>query len=185
MVIAAPALNFQPKQATLPVKSFLQRLLLVTNGRINDIIRIYSGEAIEVVKLAQKPIIFYSGNTSLDALNLKSEQEIIESCVVFQGVNTKTNYLHVSSCLVLERLDPSIRHEFIFNNQEIEQLFEEYKVETFREIIDCGIELAGDLAQYFEVEADTKLVYRTYLVLIDNSITMQVTERFPMSHFIE
>lgn len=185
MVIAAPALNFQPKQATLPVKSFLQRLLLITNGKINDIIRAYSGEAIEIVKLAQKPIFSNVLNVSLDALNLKSEQEIIESSIVFQGVNTKTNYLHATSCLVLERLDPKIRHEFIGKNQAIEQLFAEYNIETCREIIDCGIELAGDLAEYFDVEPNTKMIYRTYLVLINGSITMQVTERFPINHFIE
>ena len=52
MVIAAPAL-FRPKQATLPVKSFLQRLMLVTDGRITDIVQAYAGETVEAVKLHQ------------------------------------------------------------------------------------------------------------------------------------
>ncbi|MEM8832116.1 MAG: hypothetical protein AAGE96_22605 [Cyanobacteria bacterium P01_G01_bin.19] len=65
MVIAASALNFQPRQATLPVKSFLQRLLLITNGNVSDIIRAYAGEEIEVVQLPQKLMDISSSLTFL------------------------------------------------------------------------------------------------------------------------
>ena len=181
MVIAATALNFQSKQATIPVKSFLQRLLLITDGKITDIIQAYSNETVEAVKLNQKLVKY---NSAFKALKLEEEREVIERSIVLQGTKTKTNYLYADSYLVLERLDREIRNQLIFSRQPIGKLLREHKIETYREVIDCGIETAGSLAQYFGVATDAEIIYRTYLVLINSLPVMQITEKFPTSHFI-
>ena len=181
MVIAAPALNFQPKQATLPVKSFLQRLLLVTDGRITDIVQAYSGETVEAVKLRHRLVI--SGSRS--PLELDRECQLLERSIVLQGSQTKTNYLYADSKIVLERLDSDIRDELIFSSQPIGKLLREHKVETYREILDCGIEPAGSLSEYFDIKPSDELIYRTYLVLIAGLPVMQITEKFPTTHFVD
>lgn len=181
MVIAAPRLNFKPQQATLPVNSFLQRLLLITDGKITDIIQAYSGETVEAVKLQQKLI---DCDARFSTLQLEKQHQVIERSILLQGKTTKTNYLYADSYLVLERLDPEIRNQLIFSRQPIGKLLKEYKVETFREIIDCGIKPAGKLAQYFGIAADAEIIYRTYLVLVDGLPMMQITEKFPSSHFV-
>lgn len=182
MVIAAPSINFQPKQATLPVKSFLQRLLLVTDGRITDIVQAYSGETVEAVKIQQKLV---TCDAQFAALQLETQQQLIERSILLQGTTTKTNYLYADSYLVLERLEPEIRNQLIFSRQPIGKLLRENKVETYREIIDCGIEPAGKLAQYFGIPASAEIIYRTYLVLINGLPVMQITEKFPTSHFVD
>ena len=182
MVIAATALNFQSKQATLPVKSFLQRLLLITDGKITDIVQAYSGETVEAVKLNQK-LVKYS--SAFEALNLEPEREVIERSIVLQGTKTQTNYLYADSYLVLERLDRELRNELIFSRKPIGKLLKDHKVETYRETLDCGIEAAGSLAKYFGIETDAELIYRTYLVLINSLPVMQITEKFPTSHFVD
>lgn len=182
MVIAAPALNFKPKQATLPVQSFLQRLLLISNDKISDIVNAYSQEAIETVKLHQKLVTY---NSSLDPLYLNWEQELIESSVVLRGKDSQTNYIQINSYSILERLDAMIRDRFIFDGRAIAQILEDNKVKTYREIIDCGLEPTGNLAELFAIQADTKIIYRTYLVVIDSLSAIQVTEKFPICHFID
>jgi len=182
MVIAAPALNFQPKQATLPVKSFLQRLLLVTDGRITDIVQAYSGETVEAVKLHQKLI---TSNSRFSPLQLDRKYQLLDRSIVLQGSQTKTNYLYADSQIVLDRLDADMRDELIFSRQPIGKLLRENKVETYREILDCGIEPAGFLGQYFDIEPQAELIYRTYLVLIDGLPVMKITEKFPTTHFID
>ena len=181
MVIAAPALNFQSKQASLPVKSFLQRLLLVTDGRITDIVQAYSGETVEAVKLRHKLIISGSQSSPLD---LDREYQLLDRSIVLQGSQTKTNYLYADSKIVLERLDADIRDELIFTQQPIGKLLRENKIETFREILDCGIEPAGSLGEYFGIKPSAELIYRTYLVLIAGLPVMQITEKFPTTHFL-
>lgn len=182
MVIAAPALNFQPKQAILPVKSFLQRLLLVTDGRITDIVQAYSGETVEAVKIQQKLVI---SGSRFSPLQLKGGYQLLERSILLQGQETKTNYLYADSQIVLERLDEEIRDELIFSRQPIGKLLRENKIETYREILDCGIEPAGKLAQYFDIEPTAEIIYRTYLVLMDGLPVMQITEKFPTSHFVD
>lgn len=181
MVIAAPTLNFPPKQATLPVKSFLQRLLLVTDGRITDIVQAYSGEMVEAVKLQQKLVI---SSSRFSRLQLGREYQLLKRSIVLQGKETKTNYLYADSQIVLERLDADMRDELIFSRQPIGKLLRENKIESYREILDCGIEPAGNLAQYFDIEPTAEIIYRTYLVLINKLPVMQITEKFPTSHFV-
>ncbi|MEM6614052.1 MAG: chorismate pyruvate-lyase family protein [Cyanobacteria bacterium P01_C01_bin.72] len=182
MVIAAPALNFQPKQATLPVKSFLQRLLLITEGRITDIVQAYSGETVEEVKLSQKQIV---SDSRFSPLQLDREYQLLSRSTVLQGSQTKINYLYIDSQIVLERLDADIRDALIFGHQPISKLLEENKVKTYREVLDCGIESAGSLGQYFSLAPSTELIYRTYLLLINGLPVMQISEKFPTDYFIE
>lgn len=182
MVIAAPRLNFQPKQATLPVKSFLQRLMLVTDGRITDIVQAYSGETVEAVKLQQKLVV---SNSRFSPLQLDCSYQILERSIVLQGSLSKTNYLYADSQIVLARLNSEIRDKLIFSRQPIGRLLRENKIETYREILDCGIEPAGMLAQHFNIEPNAEIIYRTYLVLIERLPVMQITEKFPTTHFVD
>ena len=179
MVIAAPILK--PKPDTLPVNSFLQRLMLVTDGRITDIVQAYSGETVEAVKLRQKLIISsYASNLQLDR-----QYQLMERSILLQGTKSKTNYLYADSQIVLERLDPAIRNELIFTRQPIGKLLRENQIETYREIIDCGIEPAGSLAQYFDIDPTSKIIYRTYNILIKRLPALQITEKFPATHFVD
>ncbi|MEL6580494.1 MAG: chorismate pyruvate-lyase family protein [Cyanobacteria bacterium J06621_12] len=182
MVIAAPALNFQPKQATLPVKSFLQRLLLITDGRVTDIIQAYSGETVKAVQLGQKLII---SDSCLSPLQLDCEYQLLDRSIVLQGSQTRTNYLYADYQIVLKRLDADICDKLIFGRQPIGKLLREDKVETYRKTLDCGIEPAGSLGQYFQIDPSAELIYRTYLLLINDLPVMQVTEKFPTAYFIE
>lgn len=179
MVIAVPAL-FRPQPATLPVKSFLQRLMLVTDGRITDIVQAYSGETVEAVKLHQNLTIKSDRDSTLQ---LDFGDRVMERSIVLQGTASKTNYLYADSQIVLERLDPGMRNQLIFTSQPIGKLLRENQVETYREILDCGIEPVGRLAPYFNLDPASEMIYRTYLVLIKRLPVVQITEKFPTTHF--
>ena len=193
MVIAASV--FKPKPA-IPVNSFLQRLLLITDGRMTDILQAYSRETVEAVKLRQKLII----SNDRPNLQLDRQYQLMERSIVLQGTRSKTNYLYANSQIVLERLDPAVRNELIFTCQPIGKLLKENQIETdnsrgrtkfaprvltYREIIDCGIEPAGSLAQYFQIDPASEIIYRTYLVLIKRLPVLQITEKFPITHFVD
>lgn len=179
MVVAAPVLK--PKPATVPVNSFLQRLMLITDGRITDIVQAYSGETVEAVKLHQELTI----KSDRSSLQLERQYQIMERSILLQGTRSKTNYLYADSQIVLERLDPAIRNELIFTRQPIGKLLRENQVETYREIIDCGIEPASRLAQYFDIDPASQIIYRTYNVLIKRLPVLQITEKFPTTHFVD
>ena len=182
MVIAASVLNFQPKQATLPVKSFLQRLLLITNANVIDIIRAYAGEEIEVVQLPQKLV---EGSSLPEDLSLEQTPGIVNSSFVLRGKETKTSYLYTDSYLVPELLNVEVRDELLCADKPVRNLLLEDRIKVEREVVDCGFEPVGDLVQHFVVEPSSKLIYRTYIVLINGLKAMQIVEKFPTCHFID
>jgi chorismate-pyruvate lyase len=66
----------------------------------------------------------------------------------------------------------------------IGKLWLEYRVETFKEIVDLSQELAGNLAEDFKINKDENLFSRTYRVFSQNQPVMMITEKFPTSFFI-
>ena len=182
MVIAAPALNFQPRQATLPVNSFMQRLLLVSDNNVADIIQSYAAEAIEVLKLQQKLMI---SSSRFSPLRLDREYQLLERSILLQGSTTETNYLYATSHIVLERLATDIRDGLIFSRQSLNHLLRENQIHTYRKTIDCGFEPAGFLGEYFQIEPTAEVIFRTYLVLIDGLPVISITEKFPTTSFVD
>jgi len=53
------------------------------------------------------------------------------------------------------------------------------------EIIDYKNECCGSLAGYFEVQPDTRLLSRTYLIYSNKKIMGMITEKFPITYFRE
>ena len=167
---------------SLPVRSFLQRLMLFTDGRITDIIQAYSGERLDAIKLSQESV---SINQSIPALEITDEKQVLKRKILLRGQISQTNFLYGDSILVLDRLDQEIRDGLILSKQPIGKLLLNYKVETFREILDYGIERSSTLAEHFQIDETTNFIFRTYRVLISRSPVMLITEKFPISYFAD
>ena len=58
------------------------------------------------------------------------------------------------------------------------------KVETFKEIIASGEEPANELSNYFCIEPEANVLFRTYSVFSKGKIIMIITEKFPQSYFL-
>ena len=120
MVVAAPALNFQPKQATLPVKGFLQRLLLVTERYAEDIIRAYAGEGLRT--LVRQKLVIAEAEDEHALLQLERTHQLLNRDLFLQGSTSKANYLYVNSQIVLERLETKLRNKLVLDCQPLSEL---------------------------------------------------------------
>ena len=76
-----------------------------------------------------------------------------------------------------------MRDGLLRSGKAIGLLILEDRLETFREILACGREQAGDLSVHFFVDPDEYLIYRTYRVIVKGSPVMLITEKFPESEF--
>ena len=86
--------------------------------------------------------------------------------------------------MVPDRLDPKFKDQLLNSAKPIGKLWLEYRVETFKEIVDLSQELAGNLAEDFKINKDENLFSRTYRVFSQNQPVMMITEKFPTSFFI-
>ncbi|MEB3342362.1 chorismate pyruvate-lyase family protein [Okeania sp.] len=161
--------------------STFQRILLTTDGTVTEILEAYSLENINVVKLSEELV---STITEIPVLNLSKGTKVIERKIFLQGKISRKNYLYAESIIVPERLDEKFQDALLKSETPIGKLWLQYRVETFKEIVDTGKESIGKLADYFLVEKEDKMLFRTYRVFNNRQPVMMITEKFPEKLFL-
>jgi chorismate-pyruvate lyase len=76
-----------------------------------------------------------------------------------------------------------MRRGLLESHKPIGFLMQEHRLETFREIVGCGRELADGLGPYFNVTETDGMIWRTYRVISGRQPIMLITEKFPDTHF--
>ena len=162
--------------------STLQRIILTTDGTLTEILEAYLYEKIRVIKLSEGVV---SITKDIPALNAKIGSEVIERKVVLQGKISRSNWIYAESVIVPERLEERHRDRLLHSQESIGRLWLQHRVETFKEIIYSARETAGDLAQYFNIAPEDKLLSRTYRVFSKGQPVMTITEKFPESYYLK
>ncbi len=158
-----------------PVPSLLQKILLQTDGTVTDLLRLFTGENIVIEKLSERSI------TSLgpSALGLAEPTELLQRQILLTGSKP---YLYAESYFVLERLPTDLRQQMLNSNTPVGLLWQQYKLETYREIIDQQLEKNCSNAQHFAL-TDNRCYSRTYLIHHGGQVMGQICEQFPVSYF--
>jgi chorismate-pyruvate lyase len=159
-----------------------QRVLLMTDGTVTDILEAHAGEPIRVVILGQE---FEPVPREISQLDTDGVECLLHRTVLLQGRASGTTFIHADTLVAPERLPPAVLDGLLRTGKPIGRLLTEERVETFREIVALNYEAAGECASYFGVPPSSTLVYRTYLIFIQGSPAMRITEKFPLSRFHE
>lgn len=162
--------------------STFQRILLTTDGTVTEMLEAYSLEHINVVKLSEELV---SSVKEVPALNIQKGTQVIERKILLRGKISRKNYLYAESILVPERLEQRFQDALLKSETPIGKLLLQYKVETFKEIVDAGKEPMGKLGDYFIVEKESNMLFRTFLVFSNQKPVMMITEKFPEKFFRE
>ena len=157
-----------------------QRMLMKANGTVTAMLEAYLSEPIQVVKLSEKLV---NTEIKLPKIELNREEQVISRKVLLQGKMSNCNFIYADSFILINNLEERFRYQLLNTNIPIGKLWSEQKVETFKEIIDSGIEPANELANYFCIEPEENLLFRTYSVSSQGKITMIITEKFPEHYF--
>ena len=159
-----------------------QRILLIANGTITQMIEAYTNEQIKLKKLSEEVVIL---DHDIPEMELTRGHEVVQRKILLQGHISRRNYIYAESILVLDRLEEKIRDELIKTNTPIGKVWVDQKVEIFKENIDLGKEPAEELAHFFKIDPADKLLFRTYSVLSNRQYTMMITEKFPEKSFLK
>ena len=160
--------------------STFQRILLTTDGTVTDILESYLFEQIRVIKLSEKLV---SLDRELPSMDLKEGTEVILRKVLLQGKISRKNAIYAESIVIPGNMEERFRKALLETKVPIGKIWFEQKVETFKEILDSKKELAGELADYFDIEPSDEMLSRTYRVVTNNKPVLTITEKFPESYF--
>ncbi len=157
-----------------------QKILLVADGTLTNILEAFINEPIGVTKISEKIV---STTADILPLEIKVGTEVLERQILLQGKTSRRSWLYADSIIALERIEEKFREKLTKSHIPIGKLWIEHKTETFKEIITYALEPAGDLSDYFEIKRADKLLSRTYRVFSKRQPIMVITEKFPENSF--
>ncbi len=157
----------------------LQRVLLVTDGTLTEILEANFFERIRLVKISQKVIPATSAHALLDP---SPGEVLIERKILLQGEESHRNFAYAESLIAVDKLDPSFRSKLLDSNTPLGRLWLEHKLETFKELPEVRCQRADDLCRYFECPDNAPLLVRTYRVFSSSRPVMAITEYFPAAY---
>ncbi len=154
----------------------LQRVLLVTDGTLTEILEAYFAERIALVKLSQQMIAATASHALLDPI---PGETLIARKILLQGARSRSNYVYAESLVAVDRLAPSFRDALLTSDTPLGRLWLEHKLETFKLMHEVSCRPANSLAHYFESREEEPLLARTYRVISAGRVVMVISEYFP------
>jgi chorismate-pyruvate lyase len=157
----------------------IQRVLLVTDGTLTEILEANFLERIRLVKVSQRVISATIAHAPLDP---NPGEVLIERQILLRGEGSHRNYAYAESLIAIDRLGPSFRQELLDSDTPLGRLWLEHRLETFKELQEVRCQRANGLCHYFESSAASLLLVRTYRVFSGSRPVMIITEHFPMKY---
>jgi chorismate-pyruvate lyase len=154
----------------------INRILLVTDGTVTNIIEAYVREPVHLAPLGQREL---DSTRNLPLLEPSDGESVMERAILLRGKNSGTNYLYAESHIALDRLDSDFREELLAAQLPIGRIWTKLRLETYKEIVDMGRRPARSLCGHFKTSAESPLLFRTYRVFSRNRPIMVITETFP------
>src|SRR5271157_1888940 len=159
----------------------LQRVLLVTDGTLTEILEATFLERIQLIKVAQQVTHANASHAQLDP-DPDHKETVIERKVLLRGEASGRNYAYAESLIAVDRLGPTFRNELLESNTPLGRLWLQYKLETFKELQSVRCQSANQFSCYFECAAASSLLVRTYRVFSGGRSLMIITEHFPTKY---
>jgi beta-ribofuranosylaminobenzene 5'-phosphate synthase len=155
----------------------LQKILLLTDGSVTNLLEVVAGERIEVHTLAQQ-VVRADRDEAAD-LGIEIGDLINFRVVDLVGSESTRTYVHAISHTPLDRLGPEFRDDLMAADIPIGRILQRYHMETRREIRDIRpIRADRNLARTFDVPAESVLFSRRYCIVHEQQPLIFIEEIF-------
>ncbi len=163
--------------------SYFQRLLLLTDGTVTDLLELHTNEHIQVNKIKEQ-LCYKPQELQLHASLLKNQPlPILERSILLQGQSTKQHWLYAESSVLINHLPEAFRYDLMHSKEPIGKLWLKYRLETFKSIHSYTLQPAGKIGRYFGLNKESPFITRTYHVFSNQKLIMLISEQFPTTSF--
>jgi chorismate-pyruvate lyase len=157
--------------------SLFQKVLLSTDGTVTDLIALYTGESIRVTKVEQVLDV----GTAPALLDCEGSVQLLRRKILLSGV--RSNYLYADSLFVFDRFSTATRQQLLHTDRPIGLLWNEARLETYREVVAHEVAACPDIAPYFSLADNALFVSRTYVIYRLSKPLGAITEKWPLNLF--
>lgn len=145
------------------------RALLVTDGTVTKILEAYFWEPVVVDTLAQR---IESALEPVAWIELAAGDNCLLRDARLRGTHSSRSFAEAFSLIRIELIPPGFRQRLIDREIGIGVLIRDSGLESYREILDVGLDRMADGAA---------AVFRTYRIFIERQPVMLITEYFPLA----
>lgn len=145
------------------------RALLVTDGTVTKILEAYFWEPVAVDTLEQR---FEDAGAPVPWIAVAEGDSCLVRDARLRGVHTGRAFAEAFSLIRTELIPADFRRRLIDREIGIGALIRDSGLESYREVLDVGLERSTDGA---------KSVFRTYRIIIDGHPVILITECFPLA----
>ncbi len=167
-----------------PRLSPILRTLLTTDGTVTEVLSAFYGEEIGIRVLSQG-FRAYEGQHNHE-LEAEPGTRMLDRTIALFGNTTGITYAAAFSRIVPSHLPLGMQEALLEEREPIGKLMLAHRLETFREIVDCGRCLAADSPQLggqgaaiLNMADHQPVVWRTYRVVSGGRPVISITEYFP------
>jgi len=153
----------------------LQRILLITDGTLTEILEAHFLERIELVKISER--LLRGSELSAD-VPTNADERVLERKINLRGEKSRTLYVYAESFVFVDRLDPSFQTELLETNIPLGRLWLGHRLETFKEIVGIACRSAGERAKYLGCAENAPVLGRIYDVFSAGQLVMRIAENF-------
>jgi len=157
--------------------SLFQKTLLVTDGTVTNLLKLYTQKKITIEKINQEIVLSGIKESKL----CEHETPVLKREILLS--HKKENYVYANSFFIFENMSRKSQYALLETDRPIGLLWKEERIHTFRDIIEIRVELCDNLTSFFDVPRGTKFLARTYLVYNNNNKLGMITEKFPITYF--
>jgi chorismate-pyruvate lyase len=168
----------------LPSLSPVLRTLLTTDGTVTEVLAAHFGEEVGVRVVTQG--VHRAEGHRFPELQLEPGTQVLDRAIVLTGKRSGRVYTAAGSRLVPGMLPGEMQEALLAGNEPLGKLMLTHRLETWREIVDCGRCLArhaplleGAVAPALRISPVAPVVWRTYRVYTGGQAAMSITEYFP------
>jgi chorismate-pyruvate lyase len=147
------------------------RALLVTDGTVTKALEAYFWEPVAVDTLGQR---FETAQATVPWIGLESGGRCLVREARLRGVHSGRAFAQALSLIRTELIPPDFRRRLIDREIGIGVLIRDSGLESYREVLDVGVERGGDAGA---------CVFRTYRIIIGGHPVILITERFALALF--
>ena len=154
-----------------------QRVLLVTDGTVTQVLEARMGEPVDVVRLDQRERRLTADHPWLEA---GLGEPVIDRQVLLKGNHTGEVYIFAISALLPRRLPEEVQADLARPGAGLGRVLARSRLETHRERLWYGaerVERDSEVGRHFSAEL---LLSRTYRILAGGRPLMLITEKFPL-----
>lgn len=167
----------------------IQKILLMTDGTVTELLEYLSQEPIVIDKVYQRLEGDLCGVPDEHVSSIQIQpgvSQVLIRKIILKGKITQKNYIYAESTILVDCLPSGFRDELINSKTPIGKLWSKHRLETYKtDFVAIKEKPTAQIASHLSIPLDTDVLSRTYCVYSCGEKSMVITEKFSSDLFVE